>query len=61
MGNSLQIIKKHYRTVVSKSAMTEYWRITPTYDDDGEVVQVPSEEEGQQMRAKRLAAAVADE
>ena len=60
MGNSLQIIKKHYRQVVSKSATVEYWRITPTYDGQGEIVQQPSEEEGQRLRAARLAAAVAN-
>ena len=61
MGNSLQIIKKHYRQVVSKSATVKYWRITPTYDSQGEIVQQPSEEEGQRMRAARLAAAVAQD
>lgn len=60
MGNSLQIIKKHYRQVVSKSATTEYWRITPSYDGRGEIIQQPSEEEGQRLRAARLAAAVAE-
>ena len=58
MGNSLQIIKKHYRQVVSKSAVAEYWRITPTYDGKYETFHQPSEEEGQRMRAARLAAAV---
>ena len=56
MGNSLQIIKKHYRQVVSKSATTEFWRITPTYDGKSETFNQPSEEEGRQMRAARLAA-----
>ena len=59
MGNSLQIIKKHYRQVVSKSATTEFWRITPTFDGGGEVGKQPSEEEISMNRAKRLAAAVA--
>lgn len=58
MGNSLQIIKKHYRSVVTKSATTEYWRITPTYDGQGETLKEPSEEEGQKLRAARLMAAV---
>ena len=61
MGNSLQIIKKHYRAVVSKGATTEYWRITPTYDGTGEKFYQPSEEEVAQNRGKRLAAALSDD
>jgi integrase len=59
MGNSLQIIKKHYRQVVSKSAAIDYWRITPTYDGSGEIYQQPSDEEVACNRGKRLAAALA--
>ena len=61
MGNSLQIIKKHYRQVVSKSATAEYWRITPTYDGSGEIGQHPSEEEIARNRMTRLAAAMAED
>jgi integrase len=61
MGNSLQIIKKHYRQVVSKSAAIEYWRITPAYDGSGETYQQPSEEEIASNRGKRLAAALAED
>lgn len=35
MGNSLQIIKKHYKRVVSKSDCAEYWRIVPGYEGQG--------------------------
>jgi integrase len=59
MGNSLQIIKKHYKRVVGKTACSEYWKITPTYDGSGEIVQTVSEEEVMQARGKRLAAALA--
>lgn len=61
MGNSLQIIKKHYRQVVSRTAALEYWRITPTYDGTGEKFYQPSEEEVAQNRGKRLAAALSDD
>ncbi len=61
MGNSLQIIKKHYRQVVSKGATTEYWRITPTYDGSGEIGHEVSNEEASSNRMKRLAAAVAED
>ena len=37
MGNSVQIIRKHYRKVVSKSACAEYWKIVPGYDGEGVV------------------------
>ena len=60
MGNSLQIIKKHYRQVVSKSATTEFWKITPTYDGGGETFQHVSAEEASKNRMKRVAAALAE-
>ena len=58
MGNSLQIIKKHYKRAVGKTACSEYWKITPTYDGRGEVGHDVSAEEISSNRAKRLAAAV---
>ena len=48
-----------YRALVTKEDAKRYWRITPTYDGCGETSKEPSEEEGRQMRAARLAAAVA--
>ena len=48
-----------YRASVSKGEAKRYWRITPTYDGEGELIHLPSEEEGRRMRAARLAAAVA--
>lgn len=59
MGNSLQIIKKHYRTVVGKSATAEYWRITPTHNGGGEVHYEISGEEVSKQRMNRVAASLA--
>ena len=48
-----------YRALVTKEEAKRFWRITPTYDGQAESLKVPSEEEGQRMRAARLAAALA--
>ena len=50
-----------YRALVTKEEARRYWRITPTYDGQAETLKEPSEEEGRQLRAKRLAAAVASD
>lgn len=60
MGNSLQIIKKHYRSVVSKNATAEFWKITPTYDGRSETIRQPSAAEISQRRGKRLAEMMAE-
>lgn len=35
MGNSAEVIKKHYKKVVSKSAVSQYWMIVPGYEGEG--------------------------
>ncbi len=49
-----------YRALVTKEEAKRYWRITPTYDGKGEIVEQPSEEEIARNRGKRLAVAVAE-
>ena len=50
-----------YRALVTKEDAKRYWRITPTYDGKSETVQQVSDEEASRNRAKRLAAAVAED
>lgn len=55
MGNSLQIIKKHYKRVVSKSDFAEYWSIVPGYEGQGTMNKAePSRAEIKARRAERL-------
>ena len=61
MGNSLQIIKKHYKKVVSKTDCAEYWRIVPGYDGRGVASKMPGSEEMKAARGRRLAKIVAAE
>jgi integrase len=56
MGNSVQIIKKHYKQVVSKSAVAAYWKIEPTK----KAVPVLTPADARISRAKKLAAALPD-
>jgi integrase len=56
MGNSIQIIKRHYKRVVGKSECAQYWSITPTYDGTGEIQTVIPQAEVKKARGKRLAA-----
>jgi len=59
MGNSLQIIKKHYKKVVSKSAVAEFWSLVPGYEGQGIVnTSMPTEKEIKARRAQRLAKAL---
>jgi integrase len=57
MGNSLQIIKKHYKKVVSKSQAEAYWKLRPDRKPELHL----SREEIRAARARRVAAAVATE
>ncbi|MEI6165418.1 MAG: tyrosine-type recombinase/integrase [Planctomycetota bacterium] len=55
MGNSLQIIKKHYKRVVSKSDCAEYWSIVPGYEGRGKMKSdMPSQAEIKKTRAKSI-------
>ncbi len=55
MGNSVQIIKKHYKQIVSNSAVAEYWRIVPGYDGEGVVKERLSMEDARKARGRRVA------
>lgn len=57
-GNSVQIIKKHYKQVVSNSAVKEYWSIVPGYDGQGVAKELPSKEDIRKARGKRIAEAL---
>lgn len=61
MGNSVQMIKRHYKQVVGKSACADYWLITPTYDGTGTVVNVVSHEAARKARGERLGKVLARE
>ena len=57
MGNTVEMIKKHYKRVVSKADFTEFWRIVPGYDGQGSMKNTPpSREELKQVRARKLRA-----
>ena len=59
MGNTVEMIKKHYKKVVSKADCAEYWRIVPGYDGKGtETTTPPSAEELRSARAKKMAEAL---
>ena len=60
MGNSVQIIKKHYKQVVSNSAVKEYWKIVPGYEGEGVAKEMPSRDEMKAARGKRVARAVGE-
>jgi len=52
MGNSPTIIRKHYKTIVSKSATEEFWNIKPS---SSEIVPTVGMEAGRKGRARKLA------
>ena len=59
MGNTVEMIKKHYKRVVSKADCTEYWRIVPGYDGSGEKSYAPTKEEIDSAVKKNLLRALA--
>jgi hypothetical protein len=56
MGNSLSVIKQHYKQVVKASAAREFWRITPGFNEDS---RMPSHDEVRKARSERLSKALA--
>jgi integrase len=60
MGNSIQIIKKHYKRVVSKSATEAFWSILPA-STASTTTAVPTKHGARRKQAERLAAAMARE
>ena len=50
-----------YRALVSKEEAKRYWRITPTYDGEGEVTRRLSEAEMMRTHAKMIAEALAED
>lgn len=59
MGNTVEMIKKHYKRVVSKADCAEYWKIVPGYEGQGKTAsKTPTREEVRAKRTKRISAAV---
>ena len=59
MGNTIEMIKKHYKRVVSKSDCAEYWKIVPGYEGQGKSSRKePTKEEIRVRRMKRISIAV---
>jgi integrase len=54
MGNTVEMIKKHYKRVVSKADCAEYWRIVPGYDGRGENATMPTKEQIDSVRSERI-------
>jgi integrase len=54
MGNTVEMIKKHYKRVVSKADCAEYWRIVPGYDGKTMPLHVPTDEEIDAARVNRI-------
>ncbi len=59
MGNSVEMIKKHYKRVVSNAAQDEYWKITPEYDGSGMVGKGLTAAEIREARARRIQRGIA--
>ena len=55
MGNSIAIIKRHYKAVISKSAQEAFWILNPTFKGAFK----PTEQDLQKAVAKGIAAALA--
>lgn len=55
MGNSIKIIKRHYKKVIKDSEQVKYWQIKPGFPEN--VISI-SDEEMQAIRGAKLAAAV---
>ena len=57
MGNSIKMIKQHYKRIVANSAVTTFWSITPNYASKFTLV---TEEQLKAARKKALQKALAD-